>query len=114
MIKMSLSRTDDGLWLFVSDLPLQGLFNLGHGLRADGSETLAVQLLRSAIEDRAAQHDAPVAATQPRLIGWRTADYTAETADSDTARNWSSNVTVLPIFEGDPNTKLTPSKEPNV
>lgn len=43
---------------------------------------------------------------EPKLIGWRTADYTAETADPDKAKNWSSNVAVLPIFEGDPNTNL--------
>jgi hypothetical protein len=43
---------------------------------------------------------------QPKLIGWRMADYTNETASIETARNWSSNVAVLPIFEGDPNTKL--------
>lgn len=45
-------------------------------------------------------------AAQPKLIGWRMADYTNETDSIDTARNWSSNVSVLPIFDGDPNTKL--------
>lgn len=42
----------------------------------------------------------------PKLIGWRMADYTAETADPAQAQNWAANVSVLPIFEGDPNTKL--------
>lgn len=44
---------------------------------------------------------------ESKLIGWRMADYTAETADPDQAKNWSAHVAVLPIFEGDQNTKLT-------
>lgn len=47
-----------------------------------------------------------------RLIGWRSADYTMETADRDMAENWSHNVDVLPIFEGDPNTRLAASHSP--
>lgn len=46
-----------------------------------------------------------------KLIGWRMADYTAETDDIEKARNWAPNVTVLPIFEGDPNTSLPAAKE---
>lgn len=42
-----------------------------------------------------------------RLIGWRTENFLWETNDPDKARNWEPNVGVLPIFEGDPNTKLT-------
>jgi hypothetical protein len=48
---------------------------------------------------------------EPKLIGWRMADYTAETADPEQAKNWSANVKVLPIFEGDPNTKLSEAKQ---
>ncbi|HHN6678731.1 TPA: ead/Ea22-like family protein [Escherichia coli] len=44
---------------------------------------------------------------QKRLIGWRMADYTDETADPVLAKNWATAVGVLPIFEGDVNTKLT-------
>lgn len=44
---------------------------------------------------------------QKRLIGWRMADYTDETADPAFAKNWATAVDVLPIFEGDVNTKLT-------
>lgn len=43
----------------------------------------------------------------PKLIGWRTENFLWETDDPDKARNWEPNVGVLPIFEGDPNTKLT-------
>ncbi|MDG3721567.1 hypothetical protein L5B98_05785 [Pseudomonas aeruginosa] len=43
---------------------------------------------------------------QPRLIGWRTDNYLWETNDPAVAKNWEGNVGVLPIFEGDPNTKL--------
>lgn len=49
---------------------------------------------------------AATAPKNPKLIGWRMADYTNETDSVDTARNWSCNVSVLPIFAGDPNTKL--------
>ena len=45
---------------------------------------------------------------QKRLIGWRMADYTDETADPALAKNWATAVDVLPIFEGDVNTKLSP------
>ncbi|TYD05907.1 hypothetical protein E4M14_009565 [Enterobacter sp. Z1] len=44
---------------------------------------------------------------QKRLIGWRMADYTDETADPALAKNWATAVDVLPIFEGDVNTKLS-------
>lgn len=44
---------------------------------------------------------------QKRVIGWRMADYTDETADPALAKNWASAVDVLPIFEGDVNTKLS-------
>ncbi|RQH70030.1 hypothetical protein IPC102_09680 [Pseudomonas aeruginosa] len=47
-------------------------------------------------------------AADPRLIGWRTDNYLWETSDPDVAKNWEGNVGVLPIFEGDPNTKLNP------
>ncbi|WP_305828732.1 hypothetical protein [Pseudomonas aeruginosa] len=41
-----------------------------------------------------------------KLIGWRTENYLWETSDPSVARNWEPNIGVLPIFEGDPNTKL--------
>lgn len=44
---------------------------------------------------------------QKRLIGWRMADYTDETEDPALAKNWATAVDVLPIFEGDVNTKLS-------
>jgi hypothetical protein len=44
---------------------------------------------------------------QKRLIGWRMADYTDETSDPALAKNWATAVDVLPIFEGDVNTKLS-------
>lgn len=43
---------------------------------------------------------------QKRLIGWRASDYTDETSDPELAKNWSAAIGVLPIFEGDVNTKL--------
>jgi hypothetical protein len=55
-----------------------------------------------AAEKRIAKHPG-----QKRLIGWRMADYTDETADPVLAKNWAAAVGVLPIFEGDVNTKLS-------
>ena len=53
----------------------------------------------------------PVA--KPKLIGWRTADFLNETTDIKQARSWDVHYEVLPIFEGDPNTKLaTPPAQP--
>lgn len=49
----------------------------------------------------------------PRLIGWRTEDYLMETADRVRALNWQHNIGVLPIFEGDPNTRLSLPTEEN-
>lgn len=51
------------------------------------------------------QLSAPVAR---KLIGWRTDDYLMETKDPEIARNWQCNFRLLPIFEGDPITKLVP------
>lgn len=48
---------------------------------------------------------------KPKLIGWRMADYTYETADRAVARGWACKVSVLPIFEGDPNTGLAARPE---
>lgn len=42
----------------------------------------------------------------PKLIGWRSENFLWETDDIDKAKNWEPNIGVLPIFEGDPNTKL--------
>jgi len=49
MSTMTLERKEDGLWLNVAIGTQHGSFNLGHGLRGDGGETLAVQLLREAL-----------------------------------------------------------------
>jgi len=46
-------------------------------------------------------------AESPRLIGWRTDDYLMETADKSVALNWQVHYGILPIFEGDQETKLT-------
>lgn len=63
------------------------------------------ELLLDALE-KAANGPGLVIAT-PRLIGWRTADYLMETADRAVADNWAPHYQMLPIFEGDPITKLT-------
>lgn len=44
---------------------------------------------------------------QKKLIGWRMEDYTHETNSIELARNWAPNIGVLPIFEGDINTRIS-------
>jgi hypothetical protein len=44
---------------------------------------------------------------QKRIISWRASDYTDETSDPELAKNWAAAIGVLPIFEGDVNTKLS-------
>lgn len=44
---------------------------------------------------------------QKRLIGWRASDYSDETSDPELAKNWAAAIGVLPIFEGDVNTRLS-------
>lgn len=51
-------------------------------------------------------------AAPARLIGWRTENYLHETADPAKAKNWEPNIGVLPIFDGDPNTKLAAPAAP--
>ena len=65
---------------------------------------------------QSAQQPSPArgGADERKLIGWRTGDYLHETADRDKALNWIGNVEVLPIFEGDPNTKLQAAALPAV
>lgn len=61
------------------------------------------------LPEQPATDAAPVA--QKRLIGWRTENYLWETSDPKMAKNWEPHIGVLPIFEGDINTKLGASIE---
>jgi len=68
----------------------------------------AITAIRARLEQ---PEQEPVA--KPKLIGWRTADFLNETNDIRSAKNWEVHYEVLPIFEGDPNTKLaTPPAAP--
>ncbi len=58
-------------------------------------------MLADKVTNRVAKH---------RLIGWRTNDYLFETKDRKVAQGWQSNFGILPIYEDDPDTKL--SREP--
>jgi hypothetical protein len=60
-----------------------------------------------ALEEALAKQEQGDPVAKPKLIGWRTADFLNETTDIRSARNWEVHYEVLPIFEGDPNTKLT-------
>ncbi|MEY8579859.1 hypothetical protein AALM51_10245 [Enterobacter roggenkampii] len=74
-----------------------------HYLRSSTPATVLALLDElEAAEKRIAELPGP-----KRLIGWRMADYTDETADPALAKNWATAVDVLPIFEGDVNTKLS-------
>lgn len=65
-----------------------------------------IRTLLNALEQASEKGNSDVQG-QKRLIGWRASDYTDETSDPELAKNWAAAIGVLPIFEGDVNTKLT-------
>lgn len=71
-----------------------------------GSCQLQAQIQNLFIEAMEFAAPAVQAEQTKRLIGWRTADYTEETSDPEMAKNWAAVVGVLPVFEGDINTRL--------
>lgn len=73
----------------------------------DGHDRLQKKLKEAEAKLEAAEKRIAELPCQKRLIGWRMADYTDETADPALAKNWATAVDVLPIFEGDVNTKLS-------
>lgn len=78
----------------------------------DGGSVTPLEQVRRMVSDYLERTDAAEKRIaelggQKRLIGWRTADYTDETSDPALAKNWAGAVGVLPIFEGDVNTKLS-------
>ena len=76
-----------------------------YGLKVDKDICAKYEKAITAIRARLEQPEQePVA--KPKLIGWRTADFLNETNDIRSAKNWEVHYEVLPIFEGDPNTKL--------
>ncbi|WP_312817213.1 hypothetical protein [Atlantibacter subterraneus] len=85
--------------------PDTSTFEFGNDAQLEYSTTLA-----EIAEGIRALHPAAAPAVQAeqtkRLIGWRTTDYTEETSDPEMAKNWAAAVGVLPVFEGDINTRL--------
>ena len=65
-----------------------------------------IRTLLNALEQASAKSRSDIP-EQKRLIGWRASDYTDETSDPELAKNWAAANGVLPIFEGDVNTKLS-------
>lgn len=65
-----------------------------------------IRTLLNALEQATEKRNSDIPG-QKRLIGWRASDYTDETSDHELAKNWAAAIGVLPIFEGDVNTKLT-------
>ena len=65
-----------------------------------------IRTLLNALEQASEKGNSDVQG-QRRLIGWRASDYTDETSDPELAKNWAAAIGVLPIFEGDVNTKLS-------
>ncbi|MBJ9632070.1 ead/Ea22-like family protein [Citrobacter portucalensis] len=65
-----------------------------------------IRTLLNALEQATDKRNYDIAG-QKRLIGWRASDYSDETSDPELAKNWAAAIGVLPIFEGDVNTKLT-------
>ena len=64
-----------------------------------------IRTLLNALEQATEKRNSDIPG-QKRLIGWRASDYTDETSDPELAKNWAAAIGVLPIFEGDVNTKL--------
>jgi hypothetical protein len=77
-----------------------------HGV--DVTPDQAAELLREALAVEVNISAPPQEQAEPvkRLIGWRTDNFLHETADPAQAKNWEPHHDILPIFEGDPNTKL--------
>lgn len=71
----------------------------------DGGNVTPLEQVRRMIADY--RHRIAEQSSQKRLIGWRASDYTDETSDPELAKNWAAAIGVLPIFEGDVNTKLS-------
>jgi len=71
-----------------------------------GSCQLQAQIQNLFIEAMGFAAPAVQAEQTKLLIGWRTTDYTEETSDPEMAKNWAAVVGVLPVFEGDINTRL--------
>lgn len=65
-----------------------------------------IRTLLNALEQASEKGNSDVQG-QRRLIGWRASDYTDETSGPELAKNWAAAIGVLPIFEGDVNTKLS-------
>lgn len=65
-----------------------------------------IRTLLNALEQATEKRNSDIPG-QKRLIGWRASDYTDETSDPELAKNWAAAIGVLPIFEGDVNTKLS-------
>ena len=65
-----------------------------------------IRTLLNALEQATEKRNSEITG-QKRLIGWRASDYTDETSDPELAKNWAAAIGVLPIFEGDVNTKLS-------
>ncbi|HHT5016095.1 TPA: hypothetical protein ACTYIV_000946 [Citrobacter koseri] len=65
-----------------------------------------IRTLLNALEQATEKQNSDIPG-QKRLIGWRASDYTDETSDPELAKNWAAAIGVLPIFEGDVNTKLS-------
>ena len=65
-----------------------------------------IRTLLNALEQATEKRNSDIPG-QKRLIGWRASDYTDETSDPELAKIWAAAIGVLPIFEGDVNTKLS-------
>ncbi|WP_407208812.1 hypothetical protein [Citrobacter sedlakii] len=78
-------------------------------LEADKEQIKTLESRNSRLEGIIDAAEKRIAETsgQKRLIGWRASDYTDETSDPELAKYWAAAIGVLPIFEGDVNTKLS-------
>lgn len=95
-LRLALQQASDAL---SRSLP----YVLMNGISSDYAEIVQAQINAIAALTIPADDSAYVG---KKLIGWRTDNFLWETSDIEQARNWEPNVGVLPIFNGDLNTKL--------
>ncbi|EOI1327588.1 hypothetical protein ACMGNR_001154 [Citrobacter koseri] len=92
--------------LFTPDVALALLDELEAKDSTISTQQQEIRTLLNALEQATEKRNSDIPG-QKRLIGWRASDYTDETSDPELAKNWAAAIGVLPIFEGDVNTKLS-------
>ena len=106
MYSKNIAATNKFHELFTPDVALALLDELEAKDSTISTQQQEIRTLLNALEQATEKRNSDIPG-QKRLIGWRASDYTDETSDPELAKNWAAAIGVLPIFEGDVNTKLS-------